>query len=93
MLQSGYMMSVGYDIYLQLLEDAVLEEKGEKKKPTECSADLAVSANIPSTYVPPFPSPLSMARSRSSTMAREVSSTFSLGWRVRVREGISPALT
>ena len=50
--QSGYMMSVGYDIYLQLLEDAVLEEKGEKKKPTECSADLAVSANIPSTYVP-----------------------------------------
>ena len=49
--QSGYMMSVGYDIYLQLLEDAVLEEKGEKKKVTECSADLAVSANIPSTYV------------------------------------------
>jgi len=51
--QSGYMMSVGYDTYLQLLEDAVLEEKGEKKKgPVECSADLAVSANIPSTYVP-----------------------------------------
>ena len=50
--QSGYMMSVGYDIYLQLLEDAVLEEKGEKKKVTECSADLAVSANIPSNYVP-----------------------------------------
>ena len=51
--QSGYMMSVGSDTYLQLLEDAVLEEKGEKKKgPVECSADLAVSANIPSTYVP-----------------------------------------
>jgi len=51
--QSGYMMSVGYDTYLQLLEDAVLEEKGEKKKgPVECSADLAISANIPSAYVP-----------------------------------------
>ncbi len=50
--QSGYMMSVGYDMYLQLLEDAVLEEKGEKKKTAvECSADLAVNANIPSTYV------------------------------------------
>ena len=50
--QSGYMMTVGYDMYLQLLEDAVLEEKGEKKKQTvECSADLAVSANIPSGYV------------------------------------------
>ena len=51
--QSGYMMTVGYDMYLQLLEDAVLEEKGEKKKQVvECAADLAVSANIPSSYVP-----------------------------------------
>ena len=51
--QSGYMMSVGYDMYLQLLEDAVLEEKGEGKKvATECSADLTVNANIPERYVP-----------------------------------------
>ncbi len=51
--QSGYMMSVGYDMYLQLLEDAVLEEKGGKKKQAvECAADLAVSANIPGSYVP-----------------------------------------
>ncbi len=51
--QSGYMMSVGYDMYLQLLEDAVLEEKGEKKTvATECAADLTVSANIPDRYVP-----------------------------------------
>ena len=39
--QSGYMMSVGYDMYLQLLEEAVLEERGEKKASrTDCSADL-----------------------------------------------------
>ena len=51
--QSGYMMTVGYDMYLQLLEDAVLEEKGEKKAvTTECAADLTVSANIPEHYVP-----------------------------------------
>jgi len=51
--QSGYMMTVGYDMYLQLLEDAVLEEKGEKKAvTTECAADLTVSANIPERYVP-----------------------------------------
>ncbi len=51
--QSGYMMSVGYDMYLQLLEDAVLEEKGEKKKANaECAADLTISANIPDYYVP-----------------------------------------
>ena len=51
--QSGYMMSVGYDMYLQLLEDAVLEERGEKKRVvSECAADLTVSANIPDRYVP-----------------------------------------
>ena len=51
--QSGYMMSVGYDMYLQLLEDAVLEEQGGKRPVvTECAADLTVSANIPDRYVP-----------------------------------------
>ena len=51
--QSGYMMTVGYDMYLQLLEEAVLEERGEKKPVvTECAADLTLSANIPDWYVP-----------------------------------------
>ena len=51
--QSGYLMSVGYDLYLKLLEEAVLEERGEEKKiETECSADLTVNANIPEGYVP-----------------------------------------
>ena len=50
--QSGHMMDVGYDMYLKLLEEAVLEEKGEKpKNRAECSADLSVSANIPESYV------------------------------------------
>ncbi|MBR5114051.1 MAG: transcription-repair coupling factor [Oscillospiraceae bacterium] len=50
--QSGHMMSVGFDMYLKLLEEAVLEEKGEKpKKRAECSADLTVSASIPDSYV------------------------------------------
>ena len=51
--QSGYLMSVGYDLYLKLLEEAVLEERGEEKRiETECSADLTVNANIPERYVP-----------------------------------------
>jgi len=51
--QSGHMISVGYDMYLKLLEEAVLEEKGEKlPKKAECPADLNVSAAIPEKYVP-----------------------------------------
>ncbi len=51
--QSGFLRSVGYDMYLKLLEEAVLEERGEKpERPTECAADLSVAASIPDRYVP-----------------------------------------
>ena len=50
--QSGYMMSVGYDMYLKLLNDAVLEQQGRSAEiPTECTADLTLSAHIPETYI------------------------------------------
>ena len=51
--QSGYMMSVGYDMYLKLLNDAVLEQQGRGAEVrAECSADLTVPAYIPEGYVP-----------------------------------------
>ena len=51
--QSGYMMSVGYDMYLKLLNDAVLEQQGKAAEiRPECAADLTVSAYIPDGYVP-----------------------------------------
>ena len=49
--QSGHMMSVGYDMYLKLLDEAVLEERGEKAKEPDCTADLNVTANVNKDYV------------------------------------------
>ncbi len=49
--QSGHMMSVGYDMYLKLLDEAVLEERGEKPREPECTADLNVTANVDKDYV------------------------------------------
>ncbi len=50
--QSGHMIAVGYDMYLRLLEEAVLEEKGEKPASTlSCTADLNVEACITNSYV------------------------------------------
>ena len=49
--QSGHMMSVGYDMYLKLLDEAVLEEKGEAPKLPDCTADLNVTANVDRDYV------------------------------------------
>ena len=51
--QSGFMLSVGYDMYLKLLEEAVLTQQGlTPPARTECSADLTISASIPERYIP-----------------------------------------
>jgi len=49
--QSGHMMSVGYDMYLKLLDEAVLEEKGEAPRQPDCTADLNVTANVDKNFV------------------------------------------
>ena len=49
--QSGHMMSVGYDMYLKLLDEAVLEERGEAPKTPDCTADLNITANVDKNYV------------------------------------------
>lgn len=52
--QHGHMEAVGYDMYLKFLEEAVAEEKGEKRETTherECLIDVPIDANIPETYI------------------------------------------
>lgn len=53
--QHGHMESVGYEMYLKLLEEAVAVEKGEivekDAEEKECLIDLAIDANIPETYI------------------------------------------
>lgn len=68
------MMSVGYDMYLQLLEEAVLEERGEKKASrTDCSADLTVSANLPESYIPSPEQRMDIYRRIAAVRTREES--------------------
>ncbi|MBR6651073.1 MAG: transcription-repair coupling factor [Clostridia bacterium] len=50
--QHGNMESVGYDMYVKLLEEAVLEEKGTPKKPkAECGVSVKADAYIPKSYI------------------------------------------
>jgi len=50
--QHGYIESVGYDLYVKLLSEAVLEERGEtREKKSETLVDMRVNANIPESYV------------------------------------------
>ena len=51
--QHGHMESVGYDMYLKILNDAVLEEKGiTPKEKTECIINIGRDSYIPETYIP-----------------------------------------
>ncbi len=50
--QSGHLNAVGYELFIKLLKDAVLEEKGEvipEKK--ECVVNLDIDALLPEKYV------------------------------------------
>ena len=51
--QSGFLTTVGYDLYLRLLEEAVLEEQGQPAAPSvQCTAELSVPAALPERYIP-----------------------------------------
>lgn len=51
--QHGHMESVGYDMYLKLLNEAVLEEEGKTPEPPrECTVSLKVDAYISKSYIP-----------------------------------------
>lgn len=51
--QHGHMESVGYDMYLRLLSEAIAEQKGEAlpHKPEDCLVDVAIDAFIPESYI------------------------------------------
>jgi transcription-repair coupling factor (superfamily II helicase) len=50
--QSGHIAAVGYDLYVQMVSEAVAELKGEEpREPAEIKLDLPVNAHLPSDYV------------------------------------------
>ena len=52
--QHGHIESVGYDMYLKMLADAVNEENGAEAREESiiCTVDLNISAHIPDSYIP-----------------------------------------
>lgn len=50
--QHGHLASVGYDMYMKLLSEAIKGEKGEEPKNTkDCLIDLQINAHIPDKYI------------------------------------------
>jgi len=50
--QSGHMESVGYDMYIKILNEAVLEERGETPgQKADCTVNIGRDSYIPETYI------------------------------------------
>src|SRR5207237_3623098 len=50
--QSGHIAAVGYDLYCQMVNEAVAELKGEPvTEPAEIKLELPLDANLPTDYV------------------------------------------
>ncbi|GAE27709.1 transcription-repair coupling factor [Halalkalibacter wakoensis JCM 9140] len=51
--QHGFIESVGFDLYSQMLKDAIEERKGDKPKepPFQVDLDVKIDAYIPETYI------------------------------------------
>ena len=50
--QSGHLASVGYDMYIKLLNEAILEQQGKAPEITpECLIDIRIDAFIPEKYI------------------------------------------
>lgn len=62
--QHGHLEAVGYDMYLQMLSEAVGEEKGEinQTEKHECLVDIKIDAHIPDRYIDSVPQRLAMYR-------------------------------
>ncbi|MDD2533459.1 MAG: transcription-repair coupling factor [Eubacteriales bacterium] len=51
--QHGHLDAIGYDLYCKMLEEAILEQKGESvEKAVAATIDLSLDAFIPKVYIP-----------------------------------------
>jgi transcription-repair coupling factor (superfamily II helicase) len=71
--QSGHINAVGYELYLELLEDAIRERKGEAPKSVgvEPEINLRIPALIPDKYIPDIRVRLSYYKALSQVQSTE----------------------
>ena len=72
--QSGQLAEVGYELYLQLLEQAIREFKGEAREETVPDPEirLPVAAYLPEDYVPDIQQRLALYRRLSDRLSLEM---------------------
>jgi transcription-repair coupling factor (superfamily II helicase) len=79
--QSGHIAAVGYDLYVQLVAEAVAEARGEPRQvPPSVSLDVPGDAHLPAAYVPAEDARLEAYRRLAGARTPEVVEDIAAEW-------------
>jgi transcription-repair coupling factor (superfamily II helicase) len=69
--QSGQMDAIGFDLYMDMLEEAIAEIRGQEiPKVDDTQVDLKVTAFVPNDYIPDLEQKMSAYRSLASASSK-----------------------
>jgi transcription-repair coupling factor (superfamily II helicase) len=88
--QSGQMDVIGFDLYMEMLEDAIKEIRGQAiPKVDDTQVDLNLTAFIPADYIPDLDQKMSAYRSVAATKSKQELLMIGESWADRY--GVIPA--
>ncbi|UZQ54112.1 transcription-repair coupling factor [Trichothermofontia sichuanensis B231] len=90
--QSGQMEAIGFDLYMEMLEEAIAEIRGQKI-PTvdDTQIDLNLTAFIPTEYIPDLDQKMSAYRRVAAASSREELTQIAAEWNDRYGPIPTPA--
>ncbi|MGD1807864.1 transcription-repair coupling factor [Dapis sp. BLCC M126] len=79
--QSGQVNTIGFDLYTEMLEEAIREVKGQEiPQVDDTQIDLSLTAFIPADYIPDLDQKMSAYRSVAAANSQEELSQIEIDW-------------
>ncbi len=90
--QSGQMEAIGFDLYMEMLEEAIREIRGQEiPKVDDTQIDLNLTAFIPADYIPDIEQKMSAYRAVAAAKSQEELTQISAEWNDRYGTVPKPA--
>jgi transcription-repair coupling factor (superfamily II helicase) len=79
--QSGQMDAIGFDLYMEMLEEAIKEIRGQEiPQVDDTQVDLSLTAFIPADYIPDLDQKMSAYRAVASAQSRQDLAEIAADW-------------
>jgi transcription-repair coupling factor (superfamily II helicase) len=91
--QSGQMDAIGFDLYMEMLEEAIREIRGQEiPKVDDTQIDLSLTAFIPADYIPDLDQKMSAYRAVAAAKSKEELTQIAAEWNDRYGNIPKPAI-